>query len=431
MVCLRLPGVEAQTDTPNPTLTRTATRTPDFNTFTPEATDDSADGSRFLCPEEPVFSSDVPLRYLTECGHCVTHVTSTPEQVSHGLPRFGLPTVVLRTPSATPTGIWFPRTSTPSPFLTVYPTITPGWMGEASTAIAGFTSTPVMTSTPTFFSTHINFVEAFEGGFEGWGITGSGDIEVYSVVFDDEFPFAAFNPYTGTGVPGLGFSVRWIGTPGLVELIGYEFDYINGVRGCSGACGSVIHANSAVDEAVLDEFINNIGYPSFQFPYSEGVPVHFERSFNADIKGLTFFVSQNDTSGIYRPDYIEDLWIYYRVIVEPGAATATPTTTLTPAPDIDCRNPDTGIEHEVLVETDAFEGGLQAISRTCFTVIDPSLKLDLSGLNAAWVVDPDDLEICVVLYRVPFFALIGIPLPLEMVLLVMIIAYLVRLFRSY
>lgn len=440
VVFLGLRGVSAQTDTPSSTLTRTATRTPNAATFTPGTPTETPSGNRFLCPEGQVFSSDVSFDYLNQCSHCVTYITPTPVQVSNGgLPSIGLPITALFTATATPTGIWFPRTSTPSPFLTVYPSATPPFVSTdfiSPTPSITPSPTPLFTATPGLITVQIDFNDAAFSNSHGWVLEDNAN-ENYSYVLDNDFPESIFNPYTGTSIPLLGFLLRRL-TTSSQYIISIDYDYTQGNRGCTVNCGNAPAFQLSRDDFAVSVLTDDwqIGFPGFHNTYVEGQTLHRHIDVNDFVREIQAGVTLFGSDGAFpEEDYISNLEIVYlqgtgdEPTPEPSA-TFTPTITLTPSGYIDCRNVDSRYEDIPLADTDAFDG-LNAVSRTCFTLIDPSFVVDLTGLNGDWLLNPDDLEVCIVIYRVPTFSLFGVNLPLDMLLSVTIIAYLIRTLRSY
>lgn len=437
VVCLRLLAVDAQTDTPVPTITRTATSAWQVVTFEPGTATETPVAGRFECPDEPVYSRDVSLSYLAQCGHCVTRITATPEQVSRGgLPQLKLPITPIA-PTKTPTGIWFPRTSTPSPYLTVYPTITPTWF--VSTAAVTPSATLSVTLTPSPTPDPLIIVPVLASGSQ------------VVTNFDVEFEFYNGSPLF-TSQQGSS-SIEFV--QGAADMLGLNIVFdeptvlhrvvleaASGSYSCPGGSTCGYHLNALLfhdGDAMVLAGSGSWGYPEYTYSYD----LNDEQFFDFDafppspVTSLQILMVYYDTAmtggfrlGAVDTAYFQNIFLEIEggVYVPP---TATPFISPTPADYVDCRNPATGIEETQVAETTILDGSFRPLSRTCFTLIDPSFVLNLTGLNADWYLDPDDLEVCIVLYALPSFAIFGVQLRLDMLIGVVIVAYLIRLFRSY
>lgn len=437
-MCFGLRGVNAQTDTPTPTITRTPTNTPAFGTFTPVAATETPVGDRFDCPDEPVYSNDVALSYLVQCGHCVTEVTATPRQVSSGgLPSVGLPITPLFTASPTPTGIWFPVTMTPDPNLTQYPTITPEWF-VSPTATSAFTSTPAPTSTPQpqrqvidwlwngdydfeIVVSHGTFEHGVNGEVYEW-VTNVSDQPAFFIVFDEEV-------FVHDITLSYDLSCSSGGCTNDISLEHWQDGLTNGIEDGFAWCNAQHAAENS--DPTTHCYPRPLAQSQDDLPYDSDNVVGITHNIGRSVKEV-FLGHASYGSGVFAPGWMSNLTVDYEpLVVIEITPTPTPFVTMTAAPYVDCRNPESAEDDTQLAETDALSGGLVAISRTCFTFIDPSFRVDLRFINPDFLLDPDDVEICIVVYQLPSFSLFGIPLPLDMVLSVMIIAYVVRTLRSY
>lgn len=425
--------VDAQTAT----ATRTPTVTPNGATFTPAPATSTPDGGRFLCPEDPVYSSDVGMSYLVQCGHCVTYTTPTPSSVQVGsLPQMGLPITSLFTRTPTPTGTIGPTiTATVNPYLTQYPTVTPAffWGTPGPTETFEFT-TPTVTPTPVSA-----VIFGLQDGFNGGGVT----VVTWDDYWDSPDGFQ-YDYYSETGTfergshSNLGLAIVFDDLT-FVHEIEYtvynmslfgDFEYETTLRThepggtdilwATGNGSIHVHTGPGGDNEFLSDY--------------DG----FTRTITVDREVYALLIDTGHYSGaiasgvssliLDRLEYIDN-----SMTVPTPTPTLTPefTATMTPAGYVDCRNPATGTETEQVVDAAGMQNGLVALYRTCFTLIDPSFQLDLTWLNPDWLIDPEPVEICIVAYRVPPIKLLGIELPLNMLLAVTIIAYFIRTLRVY
>jgi len=388
------------------------------------------------------------MSYMVQCGHCITHQTPTPAPVQHGsLPEVGLPLTSLFTATRTPTGTISPSPApTINPYITAYPTITPVWfVGPGDTPFPTFTptitSTPAASATPSdgLHTLHLNLDLAYLDQDGGWYVTDSNVPSSFGFHADMSFVNRLTNPSGYGAQPNLGFQLRRV-VHDLVFIESIQYTYHSSVRGCVSGCGNAVAWNfyDLTHEIVHNDYC--YGAPCASAAYDEGVDHVLIVPVNQYVETFQSGVSLLGSSAFTPDDYIEDIYVNWRDSDAPTPTppptstptlTPTATATLTPPGYVDCRFPASGRETTALADGSSLTGGLQAISRSCFTVISPDFRLDLTGLNPAWLIAPEPLEVCIVSYRVPALTLLGQPLPLDMVLAVLVIAYFVRTLRQY
>jgi len=409
--------LEAQTNTP----TRTPTRTPvPFSTVpvisvTPSGTPPEG---VLTCPDEPVYYGDVDLRYVRNCGHCMSE-KPTPTRAAGGLPsvnmhRTALPRTPIFTPSYTPTG-----TLTIEPDdLTYYPTYTPSGYVIISTSAP--TATPTDESPFTSERIHFPNAELHDNDATMWwlyppvGYTGIYD---YLSPVSSGTPFNIYNANSGDPSQ-LSFILSNFNGGDGVFVHHISFDYTSGTRSCSPDstdCGNDLHVTGYDYDAGVSGYVGSpiyalqfsFGFPNSDATYDEGVTHHHEIDIDMTLMSMNIGVIQYGSPDGY--DYVSDLYIEYAgAPPEPTPTAGSPTVTPTPT-DIfggDCRYPVEAADYSSSFST----GSVTDLGVSCFTLIP---EIDLTQISEIYF---RELQLCVHWFSIPTLVILGQTIPLGLFL---------------
>lgn len=423
-ICLVLSGLhtvksEAQTLTPSNTPVGLPTL-PSVGTVTPSGTQVP---NQVNCPPFPVYYDEVDLSYARVCYRCMSERPTPTKSVGNGLPSYNLPKIPLFTPTITPTG-----TITPffDPDATYYPTATPyGLLGtDVPTWTPSPTFTPTATPYPSLTIVHVDFSQAISGYGQGWILSPNG---VAGYEFDIASNYRIYNPNLPSS---LGFTLsRFDDEP--IYVIGYEYTYNSGTRGCSGTCGNAPAIFSSYSGGyVLED--TQIGYPGYHYPYFEGYDYDLSKDVNGWVESMQFGVTLFGSPATNN-DYIEHLFITYitpETLLPTSTPTNTPTITqtpdltltaaptMTPSGFIDCSMPfgQKNYDQAVSLQVSNF------IGETCPLTVVPNI--DMSSIDERLVIPQVDL--CIKWVGLPVIALFGLNIPLGMIVAVIALGYLIR-----
>lgn len=405
----------AQTLTPTPTPTKTP-----IQTFTPVPTLPSSGSTRFDCPDEVIYSDQVDLAYSFQCRHCLTDRPPTENPIGMGLGNVDL--------NVTPLAITPLSSRTPLPTIevTYKPTGTPAFWVSATPVVFPTNTPNPLTPTPTI---PVYITEVFPVQLEGTtqfhivnGVTGAkqGGNPSERMDYDVLFYFMG---------SGNGKVFGYI--PARNDVVGIQ---LWGTSGSAYLHNTAFYAGHNLVKNDLNQWVNIFGgfngvvYNQFSEPvqYAE----HFVNGWGT-LTPTPEYVSQvyaDWSNPALNPFYLQDI-VLYRInpeldLVEPFTPTPTLTPTMTKTPnafEVDCRFPYGHDPVPPLLDTDL--GSVDIVAEECYTIFN-NFYIDLTGFNPAWYWSMPNLEICALFIRVPTIHILGIPLPLEAVLVVVVVTFL-------
>lgn len=466
-------GVNAQTstNTPAPTITRTP-----IHTFTPSPTFNPS-FNRFNCPDETYYYDEVDIQYIAQCSHCLQHRAATRVAYGNQIPDAPinlspLPLTPLQT-EGTPS----PSAAIP---LTYVPTQTPAWMGtitltptntlpptptELSTGVATFTLTPSLTPslTPNPYYTEVYDLSISNGwqavnpntgalsnsvsiaGSPSISIAQSGAYWFLSSTIRSGIYASAFTSSPLSRVVGVQLlysttvtSASLTGSPQVAFYVGNEKIIIasgstyrvapaaNATAGVDyvGAIHSFYLATPSGSDILLSAWSGGVGVPG-------GTPTLIN---DVDHAGIYMAVNPPGGNTTIKELYIWRMYDWtpeFTPTLSPTpTGSPTPTPTQTPNPnEVDCRFP---FNHNnvPMIETDLTDS-YSIVQQECYIIIPSGFYVDLSALNADWIIEISGLQVCVNFIALPNISIMGVNLPIGGLLVAVLAGFIFRRFATF